>query len=164
MLLQAFASGGSALTGTEAISNGVSIFRKPESRNARITMVLMGTILGILVLGVSVLASITHPVPYVSGTPTVISQVAKYVYGTSGLGGVFYAMLQLATMLDPHSGGQHELHRLPVPRQLRGRRLAILPRQLTKRGHRLVFSTGIIVLTVVVRRSCSSSHGLEWTD
>jgi hypothetical protein len=77
----------------------VSIFRKPESRNARITMILMATILGSLVLGVSVLASITHPVPYVSGTPTVISQVAKYVYGSQGLGGVLYAMLQIGTTL-----------------------------------------------------------------
>ena len=87
---QAFASGGSALTGTEAISNGVSIFRRPESRNARITMVMMAAILGSLVLGVSLLATVTHPVPYESGTPTVISQIAKFVYGTSGLGNLFY--------------------------------------------------------------------------
>jgi len=60
---QVFASGGSALTGTEAISNGVSIFRRPEARNARITMVSMSLILGSLVLGVSTLAAITHPVP-----------------------------------------------------------------------------------------------------
>ena len=124
VVLKAFASGGSALTGTEAISNGVSIFRKPESRNARITMVLMATILGSLVLGVSVLASITHPCPTSSGTPTVISQIAKYVYGSQGLGGVLYAMLQIGTTLILISGGEHELHGLSVPRQLRGRGLA----------------------------------------
>ena len=69
VVLRAFASGGSALTGTEAISNGVSIFRRPESRNARITMVLMALILGSLVLGVSFLASVTHPVPVRVGHP-----------------------------------------------------------------------------------------------
>ena len=84
--MRAFASGGSALTGTEAISNGVSVFRQPEARNARITMVWMSTILGSLVLGVGALAAVVHPVPYLDGTPTVVSQIAKYVYGTSGLG------------------------------------------------------------------------------
>ena len=53
-------------------------------------MVLMAVILGSLVLGVSLLAALTHPVPYVSGTPTVVSQIAKFVYGTTGLGNVFY--------------------------------------------------------------------------
>ena len=85
VILRSFASGGSALTGTEAISNGVSVFRRPESRNARITMVWMALILGTLVLGVSALAAVVHPVPYTGGTPTVVYQIAKYVYG--GLGG-----------------------------------------------------------------------------
>ena len=148
VLLKAFASGGSALTGTEAISNGVSVFRKPESRNARITMVLMATILGSLVLGVSVLASITHPVPYVSGTPTVISQVAKYVYGTQGLGGVLYAMLQIGTTLILILAANTSFTGFPFLASFAAED-SYLPRQLTKRGHRLVFSTGIIVLTVV---------------
>ena len=148
VVLKAFASGGSALTGTEAISNGVSIFRKPESRNARITMILMATILGSLVLGVSILASITHPVPYVSGTPTVISQVAKYVYGSSGLGGVFYAMLQIGTTLILILAANTSFTGFPFLASFAAED-SYLPRQLTKRGHRLVFSTGIIVLTVV---------------
>ena len=148
VVLKAFASGGSALTGTEAISNGVSIFRKPESRNARITMILMATILGSLVLGVSVLASITHPVPYVSGTPTVISQIAKYVYGSQGLGGVFYAMLQIGTTLILILAANTSFTGFPFLASFAAED-SYLPRQLTKRGHRLVFSTGIIVLTVV---------------
>ena len=148
VLLKAFASGGSALTGTEAISNGVSVFRKPEARNARITMVLMATILGSLVLGVSLLASITHPVPYVSGTPTVISQIAKYVYGTGGLGGVFYAMLQIGTTLILILAANTSFTGFPFLASFAAED-SYLPRQLTKRGHRLVFSTGIIVLTVV---------------
>ena len=85
VVLRAFASGGTALTGTEAISNGVSVFRQPEARNARQTLVIMSVILGTLVLGVSILAAIVHPVPRISGTPTVVSQIATYVYGTGTL-------------------------------------------------------------------------------
>ncbi len=148
VVLRAFASGGSALTGTEAISNGVSIFRRPESRNARITMILMATILGSLVLGVSLLASVTHPVPYQSGTPTVISQIAKFVYGTSGLGNVFYGMLQVGTTLILVLAANTSFTGFPFLASFAAED-SYLPRQLTKRGHRLVFSTGIIVLTVV---------------
>ena len=148
VVLRAFASGGSALTGTEAISNGVSIFRRPESRNARITMVLMALILGSLVLGVSLLASVTHPVPYESGTPTVISQIAKFVYGTSGLGNVFYGMLQVGTTLILILAANTSFTGFPFLASFAAED-SYLPRQLTKRGHRLVFSTGIIVLTVV---------------
>jgi amino acid transporter len=148
VVLRAFASGGSALTGTEAISNGVSIFRRPESRNARITMILMATILGSLVLGVSLLASVTHPVPYQSGTPTVISQIAKFVYGTTGLGNVFYGMLQVGTTLILVLAANTSFTGFPFLASFAAED-SYLPRQLTKRGHRLVFSTGIIVLTVV---------------
>jgi amino acid transporter len=147
VVLRAFASGGSALTGTEAISNGVSIFRRPESRNARITMVLMAVILGTLVLGVSILASITHPVPYVSGTPTVIYQVGKFVYGTGGLGNLFSALLQIGTTLILILAANTSFTGFPFLASFAAED-SYLPRQLTKRGHRLVFSTGIIVLTV----------------
>ena len=148
VVLRAFASGGSALTGTEAISNGVSIFRRPESRNARITMVLMAVILGTLVLGVSILSSITHPVPYVSGTPTVIYQVGKFVYGTSGLGNLFSALLQIGTTLILILAANTSFTGFPFLASFAAED-SYLPRQLTRRGHRLVFSTGIIVLTVV---------------
>ncbi len=148
LVMKAFASGGSALTGTEAISNGVSIFRRPEARNARITMVLMAVILGSLVLGVSTLASITHPIPYVSGTPTVISQIAKFVYGTSGLGNLFYGLLQVGTTLILILAANTSFTGFPFLASFAAED-SYLPRQLTKRGHRLVFSTGIIVLTVV---------------
>jgi amino acid transporter len=148
IVLKAFASGGSALTGTEAISNGVSIFRRPESRNARITMILMATILGSLVLGVSALAAVTHPVPYLSGSPTVISQIAKFVYGTSALGNVFYGMLQVGTTLILILAANTSFTGFPFLASFAAED-SYLPRQLTKRGHRLVFSTGIIVLTVV---------------
>ncbi len=87
-LLRAFAIGGfgadrnSKPFPTGSASSGAGVAQCSDHHG------LMATILGSLVLGVSVLASMTHPVPYVSGTPTVISQIAKYVYGTNGLGGV----------------------------------------------------------------------------
>jgi len=148
LVLKAFASGGSALTGTEAISNGVSVFRRPESRNARITMVLMAVILGSLVMGVSALAAVTHPVPYLSGTPTVISQIAKFVYGPSGLGNFLYVLLQIGTTLILILAANTSFTGFPFLASFAAED-SYLPRQLTKRGHRLVFSTGIIVLTVV---------------
>ncbi len=86
MLLRAFANGGSSLTGIEAVSNAVSAFRPPEGLNARRVLVTEGVILGTLVAGVSWLAHVTHATPYVSGVPTVISQEAKLVFGTSRSG------------------------------------------------------------------------------
>jgi amino acid transporter len=148
IVLKAFASGGSALTGTEAISNSVSVFRRPEARNARITMTMMAIILGSLVLGVTFLAAATHPVPYVSGTPTVLSQVAKYVYGGKGVGEVFYVLLQAGTMLILVLAANTSFTGFPFLASFAAED-SYLPRQLTKRGHRLVFSTGIIVLTAV---------------
>ena len=86
VLLKSFANGGSSLTGLEAISNGVSAFHRPQGLNARRTLVVMSCILGTLVAGVSWLAHQTHAVPYESGSPTVISQVAQAVLGPSFLG------------------------------------------------------------------------------
>ncbi|MGH9088753.1 MAG: amino acid permease, partial [Acidimicrobiales bacterium] len=148
VLLRAFASGGSALTGTEAISNGVSIFRQPESRNARITMMWMALILGSFVLGISALSSITHPVPYAAGTPTVVSQLAHYVYGTSAIGKIGFDLLQAATVLILVLAANTSFTGFPFLASFAAED-SYLPRQLTKRGHRLVFSTGIAVLTVV---------------
>jgi amino acid transporter len=98
-LLRAFAQGSSAMTGTEAISNGVSIFRVPQARNARTTLVLMSSILGVMFLGVSVLAALTHALPQLSGTPTVVSEIGRLVYGTSPLGQVLFYLLQTSTAL-----------------------------------------------------------------
>jgi hypothetical protein len=72
IVLKSFANGGSSLTGLEAISNGVSTFRPPQGLNARRTLVIMSTLLGTLVAGVSWLAHETHAVTYESGSPTVI--------------------------------------------------------------------------------------------
>jgi amino acid transporter len=148
IVLKAFASGGSALTGTEAISNGVSVFRAPESRNARITLVIMGLVLGSLVLGIAVLAAVVHPVPYGGGTPTVLAQIAKYVYGHGAVAHVLFLFLQAGTMLILVLAANTSFTGFPFLASFAADD-SYLPRQLTRRGHRLVFSTGIIVLTVV---------------
>jgi len=148
VVMRAFAAGGSALTGTEAISNGVSVFRPPEARHARQTLVLMSVILGSLVMGVAFLAAVVHPVPRLSGTPTVVAQIAKYVYGHGLLGHALYVALQGGTMLILVLAANTSFTGFPFLASFAADD-SYLPRQLTRRGHRLVFSTGIIVLTVV---------------
>ena len=110
ILLRAFANGGSSLTGLEAISDGVALFKTPEHVNAKRTLVTMSVLLGTLVLGVSWFASHVHAVPYESGFPTVISQVAKAAVGEGAFGGVMFLLVQLATMLILFAGSfQHLL-------------------------------------------------------
>ena len=148
IVMRAFAAGGSALTGTEAISNGVSVFRQPEARNARITLVIMGVILGTLVMGVAFLASVVHPVPRVLGTPTVVAQIAKYVYGHGVVAHVLYIALQGGTFFILVLAANTSFTGFPFLASFAAAD-SYLPRALTRRGHRLVFSNGIIVLTVV---------------
>ncbi len=144
-LLRAFANGSSAMTGTEAISNGVSIFREPQARNARTTLVLMSSILGAMFLGVSVLAAVTHSVPFVSGTPTVVSEIAKLVYGSSPAGHVLFYSLQTATALILILAANTSFTGFPFLVSFVAED-SFLPRKLTVRGHRLVFSNGILLL------------------
>lgn len=147
VLLRAFANGGSSLTGLEAISNGVSLFKAPEGRNARRTTVIMSSILGTLVLGVSWLAQATHATPYSNGTPTVISQIADVVFGRGLLGHILYLFVQFSTMLVLYTGANTPFSGFPFLANFIAED-GFLPRQLTKRGHRLVFSNGIILLTI----------------
>ena len=114
IMLKAFANGGSSLTGLEAISNGVGAFRPPEGINARRVLVVMSIILGCLVFGVSWLAHITHAIPFVNGSPTVLSQEAKLVFGTSAVGHAGFLFVQFATVADPLHGRQHQLQRLSL--------------------------------------------------
>lgn len=144
-VLHAFASGGAAVTGVEAISNGVPAFKKPEWKNARQTLVVMGSLLGAMFLGLSVLASHLHVAPFEAGVPTVISEIARLVFGDHGVGQVFYFLLQAGTMLILVLAANTSFADFP--------RLAsfhagdnFMPKQLTKRGHRLVFSNGIVAL------------------
>jgi hypothetical protein len=143
LLLRAFASGGAAVTGVEAISNGVPAFKKPEWKNARSTLVVMASCLGVMFLGISYLAAKLHTVP--SERSTVISQVATAVFGDGTAGHVAFYFVQAATMMILILAANTSFADFP--------RLAsfhaddsFMPRQLTKRGHRLVFSNGIIAL------------------
>jgi hypothetical protein len=145
ILLRAFANGGSSLTGLEAISDGVALFREPEHVNAKRTLVVMSSILGTLVLGVSWFAHHIHAMPYESGTPTVISQIAKAAVGTGTFGSVMFIMVQLATMLILFAGANTTYSAFPLLCNFVATD-GYLPRQLTKRGHRLAFSNGILLL------------------
>src|ERR1700759_1290756 len=146
-LLRAFANGGSSLTGIEAVSNAVSALRPPEGRNARQVLVTQAFILAFLIAGISWLAHITHATPFISGTPTVISQEASMIFG-GGPGRVGFYFVQFATALILFTGGNTSFNGFPFLASFVAQD-AFLPRWLTKRGHRLVFSNGIIVLTVV---------------
>jgi amino acid transporter len=144
-LLRAFANGSSAMTGTEAISNGVSVFREPQAQNARTTLVLMSTILGTMFIGVSALAAFTHAVPFSLGTPTVVSEIGKLVYGPSTTGHVLFYMLQAATALILILAANTSFTGFPFLVSFVAED-SFLPRKLTVRGHRLVFSNGILLL------------------
>ena len=144
---RAFANGGSAMTGTEAISNGVSVFREPQAANARTTLVKMSTILGTMFLGVSVLAALTHARPFGSGTPTVVSEIGKLVYGNGAAGSTLYGCLQAATALILILAANTSFTGFPFLVSFVAED-SFLPRPLTVRGHRLVFSNGILVLAV----------------
>jgi amino acid transporter len=148
VLLRAFANGGSSLTGIEAVSNAVSAFKPPEGRNARKVLVTEGLILGTLVAGISWLAHVTHATPYGNGVPTVISQEARLVFGHSVFGQILYVAVQAATALILYTGGNTSFNGFPFLASFVAED-AFLPRWLTKRGHRLVFSNGIIVLAVL---------------
>jgi len=145
ILLRAFANGGSSLTGLEAISDGVALFKTPEHVNARRTLYTMSALLGTLVLGVSWFAHKIHAVPYESGTPTVISQIAKTIMGDGVVGQVMFVMVQLATMLILFAGANTTYSAFPLLVNFVATD-GYLPRQLTKRGHRLAFSNGILFL------------------
>ncbi|HET9017406.1 MAG TPA: amino acid permease, partial [Thermomicrobiaceae bacterium] len=95
LALRAFSSGLSALTGTEAISNGVPAFKPPESRNARITLIWMGSLLGVMFIGISFFARAMHVIPDPSQQATVMSQIAVLLVGK----GWYFYVIQFATML-----------------------------------------------------------------
>jgi amino acid transporter len=147
LLMHAYASGCTALTGVEAISNGVPAFRRPEAVNARRTLVAMGTILGTLFLGTSFLAVKTRMVPYPSGNPTLVGQLASYVLNAraSALGHAFFEFVQIATLLILVLAANTSFADFPRLASFAAGD-AFMPRQFTRRGHRLVFSNGILTL------------------
>jgi amino acid transporter len=148
LFLRSFANGGSAMTGMEAISNAVTVFRDPQVRNARATLVTMALTIGALFLGVSALAAATHAVPYISGTPTVLSQIGRQVLGTGTAAAIPYYSLQFSTALILVLGANTSFNGFPLLVSFIAQD-AYLPRPLVTRGHRLVYSNGIIALAVL---------------
>ncbi len=141
VLLRGFSSGAVALTGIEAIADGVPNFRKPQARNAASTLVIMGVVLATLFFGVSVLAH--HVQPYPTETETVISQMGRAVYG----GGPLYVILQFATAAILTLAANTAYADFPRLSSIIARD-SYLPRQFMNQGDRLVFSNGVVFLAV----------------
>ena len=139
LILKGFSSGAVALTGVEAISNGVPAFKKPESKNAAATLVWMAVILGTLFMGISILAH--HLQPYPSHDTTVLAQLGIQVFGQ---GAVFF-VLQIATALILILAANTAYADFPRVASV----IAFdeyLPHQMRNRGDRLVFSNGVLIL------------------
>lgn len=143
LILHAFASGTTALTGVEAISNGITAFKEPRSKNAGITLIWMSLILGSLFLAISFLTKEIGAVP--SESETVISQLARTVFEGRSL---FYLMIIAATAVILIMAANTAFADFPRLSALAAKD-GFLPRQLTYRGSRLVFSRGIVTLAVI---------------
>jgi amino acid transporter len=146
LILHAYASGTTALTGVEAISNGVSVFRPVEWRNARKVLMWMGGILAVSFGSITILAWKLHPVP--SDQKTLVSEIGAALFGRSTAGRLALLILQVATTLILVLAANTSFSDFP--------RLAsfhagdgYLPRPLRRRGSRLVFSTGILALATL---------------
>lgn len=144
LILRAFSSGAVALTGTEAISNGVPAFKPPESRNARITLVWMGSLLGVMFFGTSFLARHMGIIPDPTQTESVLSIVTRLLVGK----GWYFYLVQFATMFVLVLAANTSFADFP-------RLISILardryaPRQFAYRGNRLAFNAGILSLAIV---------------
>lgn len=145
LLLRAFANGCTALTGIEAIADGVPAFKKPESRNAAITLVIMISILSAMFLGITFLADAYHVIPDGSLEPeTANSQLARAIFGS---GSVLYYLTQFATMFILVLASNTAFADFPrLSYFLSNDRF--LPRQFSQRGDRLVFSNGVLALGI----------------
>jgi amino acid transporter len=148
IMARAFANGGSSLTGIEAVSNAVSALKPPEDRHARQILAWQGSIVVFLIAGISWLAHVTHATPYTAGFPTVLAQEARLVFGSTLAGQVMFFGLQVATAAILFTGGNTSFTGFPFLASFVAED-SFLPRWLTRRGHRLGFSNGIILLTVL---------------
>jgi amino acid transporter len=140
LILRAFSSGCAALTGIEAISNGITSFEEPRSKNAAKTLVVMGAILVLLFLGITLLANQVQTLP--SESETVISQLARSVWGSDT---ILYGLTLAGTSLILLMAANTSFAGFPQLAALQASD-GFLPRQLTYRGSRLVFSWGITLL------------------
>jgi amino acid transporter len=142
LVLHAFSAGVTALTGVEAISNGVPAFKRPEARNARTTLVYMAAIMAFLFIGITFLATRFDARPFADGNPTLVAQLAEHVLGNPAA----FIAIQVATLLILVLAANTSFSSFPLLASFAAGD-AILPRQLRKRGHRLVYSNGILVLS-----------------
>ncbi len=143
VLLRAFSSGSTALTGVEAIANGVNAFRHPQGKNAATTLAVLGTIAIAMFVGVSFLAVHVHALP--SSTDSVVSQIARAVFQPGSFGGFMYYAVQGTTLLVLVLAANTSFQGFPRLSALLARdRFA--PRQFSNLGDRLVFSNGMLVL------------------
>jgi len=148
LILKAFASGSASLAGLEAISDSVPLFKSPEHVNAKKVLILMSLALGGLIIGIAWLAKETQAIPHTDGTPTVISLVAKAALGDGVMGGILYLLTQLGTMLILFAGANTCYTAFPNMVNMVAND-GYLPRRLTQRGHKLVFSNGIFFIAGV---------------
>jgi amino acid transporter len=140
-LLTAFSNGCTAMTGVEAVSNGVPAFRRPEARNAAQTLIMMAVLAIVMFIGITLLANAYHVIP--SETETVVSQIAR---GTFGGRGVLYLCVQTATMLILVLAANTAYSDFPRLGSIVARD-GFLPRQFSNQGDRLAFSNGIFALS-----------------
>ncbi len=143
LLLHAFSSGTAALTGIEAISNGITAFKEPRSKNAGITLVWMSLILSSFFLGISFITNSIHAVP--SETETVISQIARTIFDGRG---TMYLMVISATTVILIMAANTAFADFPRLGALIAKD-GFIPRQLAYRGSRLVYSRGIVTLAII---------------
>lgn len=141
LILRSFSAGAVAMSGTEAISNGVPVFQKPESKNAATTLTIMATLLGLFFLGISYLSTHMGLVP---GKETIISQVALSVLGRNA----FYYIFQIATMGILVVAANTAFADFPRLSSVLARD-NYMPHQFSHRGDRLAFSSGIVFLGAV---------------
>jgi amino acid transporter len=142
LLLRAFSSGCTAVTGVETISNGVSAFKRPESKNAATTMAGMAVILGTMFLGISMLAYQYGVLP--RENETVVSQIARLTFGE----GPLYYLVQAATMAILILAANSAFNGFPRLASILAKD-GYMPQQMSNRGDRLVFSNGIVILGVL---------------
>src|SRR3984957_16353185 len=148
VLLRAFANGGTSLTGVEAITDAVNVFRKPQGPNARRVLTAMACILGFLLVGVIYLVHATHAAPFVAEYPSMLSEVGRAVFGNGVIGNITYWLLQTASAAILFFGANTSFNGFPALTSFIAED-SFLPRPMMKRGHRLVFSNAIIVLTAL---------------
>ena len=148
LILKAFANGSASLTGLEAISDSVPLFNTPEHVNAKKVLILMSATLGTLIIGIAWLAKETQAIPYADGTPTVISLVAKAALGDGVIGDTLFVLTQLGTMLILFAGANTCFSAFPNMVNMVAND-GYLPRRLTQRGHKLVFSNGVFFIAGV---------------